>query len=90
MMMKSSQTKTPVSAVTLPGVSKLHETGNSKMKDNSEPKKSQSHNTLIVFPNKTQFSYPHNLKMLQDCYHLPPHHARLVAELQGYDLGGIR
>ena len=43
---------------------------------------------IVLFPNEEQSTQPTSAKRVGREYGVLPYHAKLIAELQGYDLGG--
>ena len=61
------------------------------IKRNLNPVVTQSENpSLILCPNETQFDIPYPAISLCKKYGLLPYQAKLISELQGYDMGGAK
>lgn len=59
------------------------------MEHKAKPTNLQTIKTRVIyFPNQTQSVYPNSVKAIEERFKLPPHHANLIAELQGYKMGG--
>lgn len=89
MMNVNTLKKNPASVAALAGHMKPPNKGLSIMEDTHFPPPMQIGNShLILFPNEVQVRTPTIVKVLQHQYGILPGHAKLVAEIQGYDQGG--
>ena len=87
--MKSAKENTSVSAATLPRQQNTPFKGNSHMNNNPTYKSKLGIRTKrIYFPNHEQTDLPFSARVIKDRYSISPHYAKLIAEHQGYDLGG--
>ena len=87
--MTSAKEKPLASAVTLPGKQNTPFKGNSQMISNSTRKPLQRiRKKTIYFPNQEQNDLPFSARVIKERYCISPHYAKLIAEHQGYDLGG--
>lgn len=74
---------------TLQGKKKPQYKGISKMSITHKSSPMQIGNSYIkIFPNEDQQRIPNSAKSLQEEFGVLPYHAKLIAQLQGYEMGG--